>query len=315
MSGGSIDFDRVTKRYTGTVAVDDLSFAIGGGEIVVLAGPSGCGKTTTLKMINRLIEPTAGTITIDGRDTRGQHVDDLRRSIGYVIQQVGLFPHRTIAENVATVPNLLGWDKARTRSRVEELLDLVGLPAREYAARLPSELSGGQRQRVGVARALGADPPILLMDEPFGAIDPVTRDRLQDELLRLQSVVRKTIVFVTHDIDEAIKLADRIALFAEGGHLVQYGPPAELLAKPATPFVDAFLGSGRYVRRLGLIPLHSVTLLPVNGTTPSTAVPVGGSLRDALDAVLRSNDGSIAVMDGKRVAGLLNADAIRLASQ
>ena len=311
-----IDFDNVSKRFGETTAVGGLSFQIADGEIVVLAGPSGCGKTTTLKMINRLIEPSEGTIRIDGRDTRQQSPDALRRSIGYVIQQVGLFPHLNIADNVATVPKLLGWDRKRIRDRVEELLDLVGLPAEEFANRLPGELSGGQRQRVGVARALGADPPIMLMDEPFGAIDPISRERLQDELLRLQAIVRKTIVFVTHDIDEAIKLANRVALFREGGHLEQYATPAELLAHPATPFVDRFLGGGRLVRRLGLVPLRSVSLPPANGNPlPRASVTIDGTLRDALDAVLAADDGRAAVMDNGQVAGILDADAIRRVAQ
>lgn len=310
-----IAFERVSKRYGERVVVDTLSLEIADGEFVVLAGPSGCGKTTTLKMINRLIEPSEGTIRIDGVDTRRHDVNALRRSIGYVIQQVGLFPHLTIAENVATVPRLLGWDRARIARRVEELLDLVGLPAAEYARRLPSQLSGGQRQRVGVARALGADPPILLMDEPFGAIDPVTRDRLQDELLRLQSVVRKSIVFVTHDIDEAIKLADRVALFAEDGHLAQYAAPADLLAQPASPFVEEFLGGGRAVRRLALIPVRAVSLLPADGTQPATSVLIDASLRDALDAVLRTPDGRVAVIDGDRPVGVIDAATIRRAAQ
>ena len=216
-----ITFDRVVKRYGTSIAVDHLSLEIKSGEIVILVGPSGCGKTTSLKMINRLIEPTEGTISIDDRDTRTYDVNDLRRSIGYVIQQVGLFPHQTVAENIATVPRLLGWTKQRTQARVEELLDLIALPAADYARRLPSELSGGERQRVGVARALGADPNILLMDEPFGAIDPIARDRLQNELLRLQSVVRKTIVFVTHDIDEAVQLADRVVVLSSRPARVQ----------------------------------------------------------------------------------------------
>jgi len=307
-----IVFDHVAKRYGGGApAVDDLSLQIGDGEIVVLVGPSGCGKTTSLKMINRLVEPSAGTITIDGRDNRDYDVNALRRSIGYVIQQVGLFPHLSVAENVATVPRLSGWDRRRTAARVDELLDLVGLPPADYAKRLPAELSGGERQRVGVARALGVDPPVLLMDEPFGAIDPIARERLQDELLRLQSVVRKTIVFVTHDIEEAIKLGDRVALFARGGHLAQYATPAELLAHPASDFVSGFLGEGRMVRRLGLIRLTEVALPPVNGAVPRTSIDVHATLRDALDAVLRSDDGRVAVMRDGAVAGVVDVEAIR----
>jgi len=311
-----ISFDHAAKRFGIEIAVEDLSFEIVDGEIVILVGPSGCGKTTSLKMINRLIEPSSGSIRIDGCDTRDQDVNALRRSIGYVIQQVGLFPHLTIAENVATVPRLLGWDRRRVEARVEELLELVGLPAAEFGRRLPSELSGGQRQRVGVARALGGDPPILLMDEPFGAIDPVTRERLQDELLRLQAIVRKTIVFVTHDIDEALKLGDRIALLAEHGRLAQYATPMELLGAPASAFVEEFLGGNRLVRRLALIGLLGAELLPVNGTpSPQTTVRIDGSLRDALDAVLRSGDGRAAVLDGEQVAGIVDAESIRRAAR
>ncbi len=228
-----ITFDRVVKRYANSVAVDHLSLEIKSGETVILVGPSGCGKTTSLKMINRLVEPTEGAILIDDRDTRTYDVNDLRRSIGYVIQQVGLFPHQTVAENIATVPRLLGWTKQRIAARVEELLELIALPPAEYARRLPSELSGGERQRVGVARALGADPNILLMDEPFGAIDPIARERLQNELLRLQSVVRKTIVFVTHDIDEAVKLGDRVALLSRGRRARAVRDPGGVAGQPA----------------------------------------------------------------------------------
>ena len=312
-----ITFDHVTKRYAGAEvgAVDDLSLEIPSGEIVILVGPSGCGKTTSLKMINRLIEPTSGTIAIDGDDTRKANVNRLRRSIGYVIQQVGLFPHQTVAENVATVPRLDGWEQKRITARVNELLDLVGLPAAQYAKRLPAELSGGERQRVGVARALAVDPNILLMDEPFGAIDPIARVRLQNELLRLQKIVRKTIVFVTHDIDEAVKLGDRVALMSQGGHVEQYSPPAELLARPATPFVSSFLGEARLVRRLALIGLRTIALSPTNGArVPSTNVDASGSLRDALDAVLRSSDGRAQVVDGDRILGVVDADVIRAAS-
>jgi osmoprotectant transport system ATP-binding protein len=309
-----ITFDRVVKRYANSVAVDHLSLEIKSGETVILVGPSGCGKTTSLKMINRLVEPTGGTISIDDRDTRTYDVNDLRRSIGYVIQQVGLFPHQTVAENIATVPRLLGWTKQRIAARVEELLDLIALPPAEYARRLPSELSGGERQRVGVARALGADPNILLMDEPFGAIDPIARERLQNELLRLQSVVRKTIVFVTHDIDEAVKLGDRVALLSRGGVLEQFATPEELLANPQSEFVTGFLGEGPLVRRLALIPISEVKLQPVNGAAPTAAVEAGGTLRDALDAVLRSADGRVRVIAGDETLGLIDADVIRAAS-
>ena len=309
-----IRFDRVVKRYENSLAVDHLSLEIKSGEIVILVGPSGCGKTTSLKMINRLIEPTEGTISIDDRDTRTYDVNDLRRSIGYVIQQVGLFPHQTVAENIATVPRLLGWPKQKTQARVEELLDLIALPYADYARRLPSELSGGERQRVGVARALGADPNILLMDEPFGAIDPIARERLQNELLRLQSVVRKTIVFVTHDIDEAVKLGDRVALLSKGGILEQFATPEDLLAHPQSAFVTGFLGEGPLVRRLALIHISEVELTPVNGAAPEATVDAGGTLRDALDAVLRSSDGRVRVIRGDQTLGIVDADVIRAAS-
>jgi osmoprotectant transport system ATP-binding protein len=246
-----IRLSSVTKRYDdGTIAVDHLSLEIEDGEICVLVGPSGCGKTTTMRMINRLIEPTSGTIEIDGRNIMEMNPVELRRQMGYVIQQIGLFPHETIAENVATVPRLLGWDKPRIADRVNLLLELVGLDATQYARRYPSELSGGQRQRVGVARALAADPPVMLMDEPFGAIDPITRDRLQGEFLRLQNDLNKTVVFVTHDIEEAVRLGDRIAILAQGGHLQQYDTPARVLGSPATPFVADFVGADRGLRRL-----------------------------------------------------------------
>jgi osmoprotectant transport system ATP-binding protein len=311
-----ITFDRVTKRYGQSEAVRELSLEIPSGEIVIFVGPSGCGKTTSLKMINRLIEPTSGVIRIDGLDTATLDVNQLRRSIGYVIQQIGLFPHYTVAENVATVPRLAGWDKKRIADRVVELLDLVDLPAAQYSKRLPAELSGGERQRVGVARALAIDPNILLMDEPFGAIDPIARERLQNELLRLQQVVRKTIVFVTHDIDEAIRLGDRVALFSLGGVLQQYATPAELLAHPASDFVTDFLGEGRMVRRLSLIKVRDVALARLNGKqAPTETVDAGASLRDALDAVLRATDGRVRVTDGATTLGIVDADVIRQASR
>jgi osmoprotectant transport system ATP-binding protein len=281
----------------------------------MLLGPSGCGKTTTLKMINRLIEPTSGVIRIDGVDTSTRDVAELRRSIGYVIQQVGLFPHLTVGENVATVMRLERWDGARIRSRVEELLELVGLPPGEFAGRMPAALSGGQQQRVGVARALGADPLMLLMDEPFGAIDPVTRDRLQDELVRLRSVVRKTIVFVTHDIDEAVKLGDRIALFTPDGRLAQYSTPAELLARPASRYVEDFLGGGRLVRRLSLITVRDVQLATDGSGPTDGSIPSDVSLRDALDAVLRSRTGRVEVRDQEHILGVLDVETIRRAGQ
>jgi osmoprotectant transport system ATP-binding protein len=253
-----ITFDTVRKQYPdGTVAVDDLSFQVDDGEVVVLVGPSGCGKTTTMRMINRMTEPTSGTITVNGSNVMRTDPVKLRREIGYVIQQIGLFPHRTTAQNIATVPQLLGWDKKRIRDRVDELISTVGLPD-GIADRYPHQLSGGQRQRVGVARALAIDPPVMLMDEPFGAVDPIVRNRLQEEFLRLQAEVRKTIVFVTHDIDEAIKMGDRIAILAQGGVLQQYARPATILAHPANAFVEDFLGEERGLKRLSLMPVRAV---------------------------------------------------------
>jgi osmoprotectant transport system ATP-binding protein len=252
-----IRLESVRKQYpSGLVAVDDLSLDVPDGEVCVLVGPSGCGKTTILRMINRLIEPTGGRILVDDEDVLKIDPVELRRRIGYVIQQVGLFPHQTVGTNIATVPRLLGWDRARIKARVDELLEVVGLPASEYRDRYPTELSGGQRQRVGVARALAADPPIMLMDEPFGAIDPVTRTQLQDEFLRLQHTLRKTIVFVTHDIDEAVKMGDHIAILRVGGHLAQYDPPDRLLAAPANEFVADFVGRDRALKRLRIAPIN-----------------------------------------------------------
>ena len=247
-----IRLDDLTKQYPGrTVAVDHLTLDVADGELVVLVGPSGCGKTTTMKMINRLIEPTSGRIILDGEDVTRVDPVRLRRRIGYVIQQVGLFPHRSVADNIGTVPSLLGWDRKRIRDRVGELLELVGLEP-SYGKRYPYELSGGQRQRVGVARALAADPPVLLMDEPFGAVDPIARDRLQLEFLRLQSAVRKTVVFVTHDIEEAVRLGDRIAVMRQGGRLEQYDTPAAILGAPGTDFVAEFVGADRGLKRLSV---------------------------------------------------------------
>ncbi|MGH9057783.1 MAG: ABC transporter ATP-binding protein, partial [Acidimicrobiales bacterium] len=256
-----IRLDGVTKRFDdGTVAVDSLDLDVGAGELCMLVGPSGSGKTTTMRMINRLIQPTSGRIFLDDSDVT--HVDavELRRHIGYVIQHVGLFPHLTVADNIGTVPRLLGWDRARIRRRTTELLELVGLEPDRHAKRYPAELSGGQRQRAGVARALAADPPVLLMDEPFGAIDPITRARLQGEFLRLQHDLRKTVVFVTHDVEEAVSLGDRIAVLAEGGRLEQYDTPAQLLGAPATPFVAEFVGADRGLKRLSVTHIEPADL-------------------------------------------------------
>ncbi len=247
-----IRFENVGKRYPdGTAAVRDLSFEVGAGELVTLVGPSGCGKTTTMKMVNRLIEPTSGRILLDGEDIAGMEPVALRRRIGYVIQQSGLFPHRSVLENTATVPALLGWKKAAARARAAELLDLVGLDPRTFGPRYPDQLSGGQRQRVGVARALAADPPVLLMDEPFGAVDPVVRERLQTEFHALQSRLRKTVLFVTHDIEEAVRLGDRIAVYGDG-RIEQYDRPAAVLGAPATPYVARFVGADRGLKRLSV---------------------------------------------------------------
>jgi osmoprotectant transport system ATP-binding protein len=257
-----IEFREATKVYPGAdgPAVDRLSLEVAAGEICVLVGPSGSGKTTAMRMVNRMIEVTDGDVLIGGRSVRERDPQALRREIGYVIQQVGLFPHRTIGENIATVPQVLGWDRQRTRARVAELLELIGLPA-EMMGRYPAQLSGGQRQRVGVARALAADPPVMLMDEPFGALDPISRERLQNEFLRLQAEIRKTIVFVTHDIDEAIKMGDRIAILREGGRLAQYAPPQALLMHPADAFVEDFVGADRALKRLALDRVRDVELL------------------------------------------------------
>jgi osmoprotectant transport system ATP-binding protein len=264
-SAEPLEFRDVTKRYPGTAApaVDGLSLEVPAGEICVLVGPSGCGKTTAMRMVNRMIDITSGDILLGGRSVKERKPEELRRNIGYVIQQIGLFPHRTIADNIATVPQLLGWDRKRIAARVDELLELIGLAPHEVRDRYPSQLSGGQRQRVGVARALAVDPPVMLMDEPFGAIDPINRERLQNEFLRLQAELRKTIVFVTHDIDEAIKMGDRIAVMQVGGKLAQYAPPAELLSAPATPFVEDFVGADRALKRLALQRVRDIDLWTV----------------------------------------------------
>ncbi|MFC9427061.1 MULTISPECIES: ABC transporter ATP-binding protein [unclassified Streptomyces] len=255
-----IRFEQVGKVYPdGTAAVDDLSFEVREGELVTLVGPSGCGKTTTMMMVNRLIEPTSGRVLVEGRDVSGVDPVALRRRIGYVIQQVGLFPHRTVLDNTATVPTLLGWKRARARERAAELLELVGLDPATYGPRYPAQLSGGQRQRVGVARALAADPPVLLMDEPFGAVDPVVRERLQNEFLKLQATVRKTVLLVTHDIEEAVRMGDRIAVYGEG-RIEQFDTPGAVLGTPATPYVARFVGADRGLKRLSVTAVETADL-------------------------------------------------------
>jgi osmoprotectant transport system ATP-binding protein len=258
----SLEFRDVTKRYAGqsNPAVEDLSLEVPAGEICVLVGPSGCGKTTAMRMVNRMIDITEGDILLDGGSVKGKAPAELRRDIGYAIQQIGLFPHLTVAGNIATVPRLLGWDRERIRARVDELLELVSLDPSEIRDRYPAQLSGGQRQRIGVARALAVDPPLMLMDEPFGAIDPINRERLQNEFLRLQKEIRKTVVFVTHDIDEAIKMGDRIAVLKVGGKLAQYAPPAELLMYPEDRFVEDFVGADRALKRLALQRVRDIDL-------------------------------------------------------
>jgi osmoprotectant transport system ATP-binding protein len=292
--GATVEFHHVTKRYgagdaTRMGAVNDLSLVVSPGEICVLVGPSGCGKTTTLKMVNRLVEPSEGQVLIDGQDVTSIEVTALRRRIGYVIQQTGLFPHQTIAENVATVPRLLGWPKARIVERVDELLVLVGLDPGRVRQRYPAQLSGGERQRVGVARAMAAEPPVMLMDEPFGAVDPIVREHLQDEFLRIHERVGMTVLFVTHDIDEAIKMGNRVAVMQTGGRLAQYAPPGELLMHPADDFVARFVGEDRALKRLALLTAGDVPLEPAPATRNGLpSVQESTSLWDALAQVLVS---------------------------
>jgi osmoprotectant transport system ATP-binding protein len=346
-----IEFRGVTKRFPdGTVAVDDLDLQVEDGGITVFVGPSGCGKTTSLRMVNRMIDATEGTILVNGRDVMQTDAAELRRGIGYVIQQAGLFPHRTIVDNIATVPLLLGWNRKKARERALELMQTVGLTP-EMAERYPTQLSGGQQQRVGVARALAADPPVLLMDEPFSAVDPVVRESLQDELLKLQSELGKTIVFVTHDIDEAVKLGDRVAVFRVGGRLAQYDEPGVLLARPADDFVDNFVGRDRGYRGLSFLSSKTMPLHPLrtarsgerteqgwtlildddgrplgwhHDRTGGAAVDVehlvpggslyelaSGSLRSALDAALSSPSGQgVAIDDDGRAVGAVAADDV-----
>ncbi|MDQ2894717.1 MAG: ABC transporter ATP-binding protein [Actinomycetota bacterium] len=346
-SAAALEFRNVTKRYPGgdRPVLVDLSFKVPAGEICVLVGPSGCGKTTAMRMVNRMIDITEGDILLDGESVRKRPPAELRRHIGYVIQQIGLFPHLSIGDNIATVPRLLGWDRKRVDARVEELLEMISLPP-ETRERYPAEVSGGQRQRVGVARALAADPPLMLMDEPFGAIDPITRERLQNEFLRLQQDIRKTIVFVTHDIDEAIKMGDRIAILREGGVLVQFDTPERILAEPADDFVARFVGLDRGLKRLSLSTLSDLSLeaaetlpdgTPASGRSDRGRVvfvdkagrPVGRlgvhgepepiaacgephtSLRDALSLIMSDGNRPLVVVDADgAVAGLVRIEVI-----
>ncbi|WP_342781157.1 ABC transporter ATP-binding protein [Actinotalea subterranea] len=309
-SAASITLEQIRKDYAGgTVAVEDLSLHVPAGELVVLIGPSGCGKSTVLRMINRLVEPTSGRILLDDEDVTTADPVQLRRRMGYVIQNVGLFPHQTIATNVGTVPRLLGWPTARIRERTEELLELVGLDPARYGPRYPNELSGGQRQRVGVARALAADPVVLLMDEPFSAVDPIARARLQDEFLRLQADVRKTIVLVTHDLDEAVRLGDRIAILSQGGRLEQYADPRTVLGEPSSPFVREFVGGDRAIRRLVVTPVTRDLLAPLATVEDAAGLPtiaLGASLYDALAVLLTTNADVARVTDGGRAVGALS---------
>ncbi|GAA4428137.1 hypothetical protein GCM10023169_28930 [Georgenia halophila] len=299
MAEPMIRLSDLSKSYPGQQqpAVDRISMEIQEGEIVVLVGPSGCGKTTTLKMINRIIEPTSGRIFVGGDDVTRVEATSLRRRIGYVIQAGGLFPHMTVADNVGVVPSLLGWDKPRIAARTHELLEMIGLDPGTYRKQYPQQLSGGQQQRVGVARALAADPPVLLMDEPFGAVDPIARAGLQDELLQLQSDIRKTIVFVTHDIDEAIKIGDRIAVLQDGAHIAQLDSPGRLLASPANDFVEDFVGAGAQIRGLSLNRVDELELDPAPAGTSARTIGPDATLYAALDRLLGAPGHVLAVVD------------------
>ncbi|MFE7116420.1 betaine/proline/choline family ABC transporter ATP-binding protein [Streptomyces sp. NPDC057654] len=302
-----IRFEHVTKRYAdGTTAVDDLSFEVAEGELVTLVGPSGCGKTTTMKMVNRLIEPTSGHIYLDGSDISTVDPVELRRRIGYVIQQVGLFPHKTVLDNTATVPHLLGWQRKKARARAAELLELVGLDPSVFGDRYPDQLSGGQRQRVGVARALAADPPVLLMDEPFGAVDPVVREHLQNEFLRLQSQVRKTVLFVTHDIEEAVRLGDRIAVYGQG-RIEQFDPPTTVLGAPATPYVADFVGADRGLKRLSVTPIEPGDLVQPPVVHLNDPLPDAAARLTAADPEARW---AVVLDDADHLHGWVSADAL-----
>jgi len=295
----TLELRNVSKRYPGQrqPAISDLSLSVPAGEVCVLVGPSGSGKTTAMRLINRMIALSGGDILLGGRSVLDREPNELRREIGYVIQQIGLFPHQTVSDNIAIVPRLLGWEKPRIARRVAELLELIGMDAQEVGSRYPAQLSGGQRQRVGVARALAADPPLMLMDEPFGAVDPINRARLQDEFLHLQERVRKTVVFVTHDVDEAIKMGDRIAILRQGGRLAQYDVPAEILTHPADEFVAEFVGADRALKRLGLATLAEVELIAPNGSGPIPEVQVSATVRDALSKLLAAGGAPLRVID------------------
>jgi osmoprotectant transport system ATP-binding protein len=308
-----LEFRDVSKQYPGQrqPAIQELSFHVGAGEVCVLVGPSGSGKTTAMRLINRMIALTSGDILLGGSSVLKRAPTELRREIGYVIQQIGLFPHLSVADNIATVPRLLGWDKRRTHARVSELLELIGMDPDEIGPRYPAQLSGGQRQRVGVARALAADPPLMLMDEPFGAIDPINRHRLQDEFLRLQAQVRKTIVFVTHDIDEAIKMGDRICILRQGGVLAQYDTPERILTHPADDFVAEFVGADRALKRLGLSTLADVDLLPKNGNASRNGLKLDTTVRDALSQLIAHGGQPLAVVgENGDVAGVVTLELL-----
>ncbi len=314
----AIRFDHVSKQFPGAAhpSVDECSFKVEAGSFITLLGPSGCGKTTLLKMVNRLYEPTGGTIIIDDTDVRQLPVTELRRQIGYVIQQTGLFPHLTVAQNIATVPTLLKWPKERIAARVDELLALIDLAPDEYRGRYPAQLSGGQQQRIGLARALAADPGVILMDEPFSAIDAITRESLQDEMLRLQRKVRKTILFVTHDVDEALRLADKIVVM-RAGKVVQYDTPFNILTRPADAFVAELLGADDIVRRLGLLRVEAAMTPLARETRLDGAPEVGAdeNLREALSALLRTDAPELIVRQGDRAVGRLALDQIRAAAR
>jgi osmoprotectant transport system ATP-binding protein len=304
----------VGKTYEdGTVAVRSLDLDVRRGDLVCLVGPSGCGKSTTLKMVNRLIEPTSGRIVLDGEDVTSADPVELRRGMGYVIQQVGLFPHQKVLTNVTTVPRLLGWDADRARERGLELMELVGLDPATFADRYPHQLSGGQRQRVGVARALAADPPVLLMDEPFGAVDPVVRARLQDEFLKVQRELHKTVLMVTHDVDEAVKMGDRVAVFADGGRLAQYDVPATVLGAPADEFVAEFVGGSRGIKRLAVTRIDPALLEPLDGVHAGAlggTIDASSTLEEAMALMMREDRAMVGVTDGARFLGVLTPNGV-----